>query len=182
MVKRTRGTILNQTTDISLDLRQKKSGLMMHMLEVWQWWVSSNGWLRLTIWSRRAYKSTTFWTCTYFWTSLNSIKNKRSCVLRSWWNPSQGVGTTLTKPAWSLQQPAAITQSCWGYCAQQHWCHETDGPHYWTQTVSASHPGSQSAARKNTETNMAFYSAFTLVDDISKAFRHTSLSILALSV
>ena len=83
------------------------------------------------------------------------------------------------KSAWSLQQPAVIMQSCWGCYAQQHRCHETDRPHCWTETISAFHPGSQSAARRDREKRWCH---LQLVDDISQDLCHTSLSFLQLYV
>lgn len=47
------------------------------------------------------------------------------------------------KPAWT-------TQSSEGRYAQ-HWCHETDGPHCWSETISAFRPWSQLAARRERE-------------------------------
>lgn len=64
------------------------------------------------------------------------------------------------KPAWSLQQPALIKQSCWGRYAQQHCCHETVGHRCWTETVSAAHPEFQSAAMR--ENKMTSHSGFTV--------------------
>lgn len=83
------------------------------------------------------------------------------------------------KSAWSLQQPAVIMQSCWGCYAQQYCCHETDRPHCWTETISASHPGSRSAARRDREKRWCH---LQLVDDISQDLCHTSLSFSQLYV
>lgn len=73
--------------------------------------------------------------------SLNTKIRTRALLLRCAIQTDVGA-----KPAWLFQQPVGINQSCRGRLVQQHWCHEADGPHCWTETVSAYRPGFQSAA------------------------------------